>query len=70
MNGMAKQNMKSGVEPIDTPSSWFNLLERALRDGDRKQEAIARRELVRLGFAIWVDEEKFGFRAAAAGGGR
>ena len=49
----------------ESPTTWFCMLEQALRTGDREREAIARRELNRLGVCVYVDEERAGFQAAA-----
>ena len=55
-------------ELSDSRAAWFMVLDRALMENDEEQERIARRELARLGVAIYIDEEKLGFRAAAGGG--
>jgi len=40
---------------LESPLTWFEVLERAIRDGDLDRETIARRELHRLGVVVFVD---------------
>lgn len=43
--------------PEDCATAWFALLERSRIDGDREREAMARRNLNRLGVRVdWRDE--------------
>ena len=39
----------------DSPTTWFCLMESAIRCGDRKAELEARRQLARLGVLVTVD---------------
>ena len=40
---------------LESPLGWFELFERAVREGDIEKECIARRELQRLGIVVFVD---------------
>lgn len=42
-------------ESIDSPTTWFAVLERALRTGDFDLAARAKRELERLGVTVTFD---------------
>lgn len=49
MPGKTKQ---SSYEPIDSPTAWFAMLERARRVEDYELAAKAKRELERLGVKV------------------
>lgn len=47
----------SPSDPDDCATTWFLVLEMAIQRGDGDREKLARRELARLGWAVWLDED-------------